>query len=48
MGAGRPELGPGQHQERLGGGQQITDRHRLRRCLQKLAGALQKLRPPHL
>ncbi len=28
MGAGRPEPGPGEHQERLGGGRQITDRRR--------------------
>jgi hypothetical protein len=46
MGAGMPEPGPGQHQERLGGGRQITDRCRLRRRLQKLGGALQKVRPP--
>jgi hypothetical protein len=46
MGAGMPEPGPGQHQERLGGGRQITDRRRLRRCLQKLGGALQKVCPP--
>ncbi len=42
MGAGRPEPGPGRHQKRLGGGHEITDRRRL----QKLAGALQKVRPP--
>jgi hypothetical protein len=45
MGAGRPEPGPGQLQERLGGGGQTSDRRRLRRRLQKLAGALQKVRP---
>jgi hypothetical protein len=37
MGAGMPEPGPGQHQERLGGG-----RRRLRRRLQKRGGTLQK------
>jgi hypothetical protein len=37
-----PERGPGHHQERLGGGRQITDCRRLRRRLQKLGGALQK------
>ncbi len=42
MGAGRPEPGPGQLQERLGGGCQTSDRRRL----QKLRGALQKARPP--
>jgi hypothetical protein len=46
IGAGRPEPGPGWHQKRLGGGNEITDRCRLRRRLQKLAGALQKVRPP--
>jgi hypothetical protein len=46
MGAGRPEPGPGQLQERLRGGHEITDRLRLRRRLQKLGGALQKVRPP--
>jgi hypothetical protein len=46
MGAGRPEPGPGQLQERLGGGRETSDRCRLRRRLQKLAGALQKVRPP--
>jgi hypothetical protein len=46
MGAGIPEPGPGQHQERLGGGRQTSDRRRLRRCLQKLGGVLQKARPP--
>jgi hypothetical protein len=46
MGAGMPEPGPGQHQEPLGGGRQITDRRRLRRRLQKRGGALQKVRPP--
>jgi hypothetical protein len=46
MGAGRPEPGPGQLQERLGGGRQTSDRHRLRRRLQKLGGALQKARSP--
>jgi hypothetical protein len=46
MGAGMPEPGPGQHQERLGGGRQTSDRRRLRRRLQKLGGALQKARPP--
>jgi hypothetical protein len=30
----------------LGGGRQITDRRGLRGCLQKLAGALQKVCPP--
>jgi hypothetical protein len=43
MEAGRPEPGPGRHQKRLGGGHEITDRHRLRCRLQKLAGALQKM-----
>jgi hypothetical protein len=42
MGAGRPEPGPGQLQERLGGGRQTSDRSRL----QKLSGALQKARSP--
>ncbi len=42
MGAGMPEPGPGQHQERLGGGRQTSDRRRLR----KLGGALQKARSP--
>jgi hypothetical protein len=46
MGAGMPEPGPGQHQERLGGGRQTSDHRRLRRRLQKLGGALQKARPP--
>jgi hypothetical protein len=46
MGAGRPEPGPGQHQERLGGGRQITDCRRRCRRLQKLAVMLQKVRPP--
>jgi hypothetical protein len=46
MGAGMPEPGPGQHQERLGGGHPTSDRRRLRRHLQKLGGALQKARPP--
>ncbi len=46
MGAGRLEPGPGQHQKHLGGGHHITDRRRLHRRLQKLAGALQKVRPP--
>ncbi len=46
MGAGRPEPGPGQLQERLGGGRDTSDCHRLRRPLQKLGGALQKVRPP--
>ncbi len=46
MGSGMPEPGPGQHQERLGGGRQITDHRRLRRRLQKLGGALQKVCPP--
>jgi hypothetical protein len=46
MGAGRPEPGPGRHQEPVGGGHEITDRCRLRCCLQKLTGALQKVRPP--
>jgi hypothetical protein len=46
MGAGMPEPGPGQHQERLGGGRQTSDRRRLRRRLQKLIGALQKARSP--
>jgi hypothetical protein len=45
-GAGRLEPGPGQLQERLGGGHEITDRRRLRCRLQKLGGALQKVRPP--
>ncbi len=45
MEAGMPEPGPVQHQERLGG-RQITDRRRLRYRLQKLDGALQKVRPP--
>jgi hypothetical protein len=44
MGAGRPEPGPGQLQERLGGGRDTSDRRRLRRRLQKLGGALQKAR----
>ncbi len=46
MGAGRLEPGPGQHQKRLGRGHEITDRCRLRCSLQKLAGALQKVRLP--
>ncbi len=46
MGAGMPEPGPGQHQERLGGGRQSSDRRRLRHRLQKLCGALQKARSP--
>jgi hypothetical protein len=46
MGAGRPEPRPGQLQEHLGGGRQTSDCRRLRRRLQKLAGALQKVRPP--
>ncbi len=45
MGAGMPEPGLGQHQERLGGGRQTSDRRRLRCHLQKLGGALQKARP---
>ncbi len=46
MGAGRPEPGPGQLQERLGGGSQTSDRRHLRRRLQKFGGALQKARSP--
>ncbi len=46
MGAGMPEPGPGQLQERLGGGCQTSDRRRLRRRLQKLGGPLQKARSP--
>ncbi len=46
MGVDRPEPGPGQHQERLGGGRDTSDRRRLRRRLQKLGGALQKARSP--
>jgi hypothetical protein len=46
MGAGRPEPGPGQLQERLGGGRQTSDRRRLRCRLQKLRGALQKAHAP--
>jgi hypothetical protein len=46
MGAGMPEPGPGQLQERLGGGRHTSDRRRLRRGLQKLGGALQKARSP--
>ncbi len=42
MGVDRPEPGPGQHQERLGGGRDTSDRRRL----QKLGGALQKARSP--
>ncbi len=42
MGAGMPEPGPGQLQERLGGGRHTSDRRRLL----KLGGALQKVRPP--
>jgi hypothetical protein len=48
MGAGRPEPGPGQHQERLGGGRHTSDRRRLRHRLQKLGGALRKARSPRL
>jgi hypothetical protein len=44
--AGRLEPGPGWHQKRLGGGHDITDRHRLCCGLQKLAGALQKMCMP--
>ena len=46
MGAGMPEPGPGQLQERLGGGRHTSDRRRLCRRLQKLGGALQKARSP--
>ncbi len=46
MGAGMPEPGPGQHQERLGGGRHTSDRRRLRHRLQKLGGALQKACSP--
>ncbi len=46
MGAGMSMPGPGQLQERLGGGRQTSDRRRLRRRLQKLGGALQKARSP--
>ncbi len=46
MGAGRPEPGPGQLQERLGGGRDTSDSRRLRRRLQKRGGALQKERLP--
>ncbi len=46
MGAGMPEPGPGQHQERLGGGRPTSDCRRLRCCLQKLGGVLQKARSP--
>jgi hypothetical protein len=46
MGAGITEPGPGQLQERLGGGRHTSDRRRLRRRLQKLGGALQKARSP--
>jgi hypothetical protein len=46
MGVDRPEPGPGQHQERLGGGRNISDRRRLRRHLQKLGGTLQKAPSP--
>ncbi len=42
MGVDRPEPGPGQHQERLGGGRDTSDRRRL----QKLGGALQKAHLP--
>jgi hypothetical protein len=42
----RPEPGPGQHQERLGGGRDTSDRRRLRRRFQNLGGALQKARSP--
>ncbi len=42
MGAGMPEPGPGQLQERLGGGRHSSDRRRLK----KLGGALQKARSP--
>jgi hypothetical protein len=46
MGAGMPEPGPGQHQERLEGGRDTSDHRRLRHHLQKLGGVLQKVRPP--
>ncbi len=46
MGAGRPKPGPGQLQELLGGGREISDRRQLCRHLWKLAGALQKVRLP--
>jgi hypothetical protein len=46
MGAGMPELEPGQQQERLGGGRHTSDCLRLRHRLQKLGGALQKARSP--
>jgi hypothetical protein len=46
MGVDRPEPGPGQQQERLGGGHDTSDCRRLRRRLQKLGGALQKARSP--
>jgi hypothetical protein len=46
MGAGIPEPGPGQHQERLGGGRQTSDHRCLCRCLEKLGGALQKVCSP--
>ncbi len=46
MGAGMPGPGPGQHQERLGGGRPTSDRRCLRRRLQKLGSALQKARSP--
>ncbi len=48
MGGGMPEPGPGQLQERRGGGRQTSDRRCLRRRLQKLGGALQKARSPLL
>jgi hypothetical protein len=43
MGAGRPEPGPGQLQECLGGGRDTSDRCRLRRRLQKRGGVLRKI-----
>jgi hypothetical protein len=46
MGAGWPKPLPGQLQESLGGGCEISDRRRLCRWLYKLAGALQKVPPP--
>jgi hypothetical protein len=46
IGVDRPEPGPGQHQERLGGGRDTSDRRRLCRRLQKLGGTLQKARSP--
>ena len=45
-GPGRHHTRPGQLKERLGGGHKIADRRRLRRRLQRLAGALQKVLPP--